>query len=110
MKHIKLFEQFNEEEPWWEEESPFDDFLPKLIVGKNGPYFYALEDIGNGRVRIFDGTETDIYNKNTFDYREKPRDKDDFRIFGNKFKNYCKYKDLPKEIKDRLIYETYKIV
>ena len=25
MKHIKLFEQFEDEEDWWEKESPFDE-------------------------------------------------------------------------------------
>ena len=42
MKHIKLFKQFDEEESWWDEESPFDEkpsteLKPGDIIARTWP-------------------------------------------------------------------------
>ena len=31
MRYLKLFEQFDEEESWWDEESPFDNIIDDEI-------------------------------------------------------------------------------
>ena len=55
MKHIKLFEQFEKEEnPWWEEESPFDKISEDEFIGISridGNKMY--KKIVNGRTYVY---------------------------------------------------------
>ena len=109
MKHIKLFEQMDEEESWWDEESEFDNLESKLkivkYVGSNGDYYITDATIPeNGMIKTFNDVYSE-YRLDLFDFN--PIIKDTTRIFVFDYNgvsnNLFQYKDLPKEIKDRLI-------
>ena len=115
MKHIKLFEQFEEdwnlfgeEDEWWEKESPFDK--PKLRIIKFLGKYYIMEGISlEDKIILFNNRETGLSSNGDFEYI-------DFRNFSedninilyedgpgtNRVEN-IKIEDLPKEIKNRLI-------
>ena len=108
MKHIKLFEQF-EEDSWWEEESPFDNIETKLkiIKYKNGfDSYYITESTipKNGKIKIFNDIGNE-YDTDAFDFNPTILEHTFINIFDYMGLEHmvCQYKDLPKEIKDRLI-------
>jgi hypothetical protein len=112
MKYIKLFEQF-EEESWWDEESPFDNLLPRLRIGRHGTNYYLLEDVEDPKlretykcgVRMFDISVENGggYPTETFTYGDQVKNDTQFRIVEVNKTSYVRYDMLPKEIKDRII-------
>ena len=102
MKHIKLFEQF-EEDSWWEEESPFDVIKDLKIIEIGGGYYYILKRRLNDNIILFDD-DTSIYSPDIFNLNPEVHENSIIRICHptNTPKQYL-YKDLPKEIKDRLV-------
>ena len=102
MKYLKLFEQFDEEESWWDEESPFDNFKNPMKIVKLGTSYYIAEIIDGLNVELYND-DKHIYPKTTFDMNPYYGDKTKIYIF-NKIEGYfIDFKDLPKEIKDRII-------
>ena len=102
MKHIKLFEQFEEDEDaWWEEESQFDRVRDLTIV-KNGKNFYLAIDSDSNKISMFDASIK--YNKGAFNFNPRFNYKNDVILILNDnfgLRKYL-YEDLPKEIKDRI--------
>ena len=101
MKHIKLFEQFeDDEDAWWEEESPFEKKY-RIIKHKNSSGYYILIEINGDIIKIYDD-QNSYYQLEYFDLFPEY----DSNIIINVFENggffEYKYKNLPKEIKDKL--------
>ena len=106
MKHIKLFEQMDEEESWWDEESPFDNIKDLRIIQFKGGSYYILKGIKGDKITLFD--ENEHYDYWLKDFNMNPKVDDDTTIYiidalRRNYKFDYQYKNLPKEIKDRLI-------
>lgn len=113
MKHLKLYENFEEEEDsWWDEESPFDNIKYLTLCFYMGSY-YLIEEIVDNNVKLFDNHKK-WYNIEMFKIRNIIQDDDNiyisdsnnkYNFFDNSGSNWkkFKYKNLPKEIKDRII-------
>ena len=105
MRWLKLFEQFDEEESWWNEESPFDNVESKLRIIENAGDFYLIKERKkNGNIVLFDDEKYD-YQPHIFNLN--PVFNEEYDLIGicdvdNTTKRYL-YKDLPKEIKDRIV-------
>ena len=114
MKHLKLFEQFeDEEEPWWDEESEFDNLQDKLHILKHKSFgFFCIGKIFGDKILLLDivndvsffhTTPTDL---SVSDFNLNPefdKEKDIIYYFKKGSGVQCKYEDLPKEIKNRLV-------
>ena len=99
MKHLKLYEQFDEEEAWWDEESPFDQIKDLKIVKHGENDFYLAKMIDGKNVRLYDDNRYD-YKISIFDTHPIYFDDTRITILYNHEKSLLK--DLPKELKDRI--------
>ena len=119
MKHLKLFEQFeDEEEPWWDKESEFDKIETKLKIVRSkadSTYFYVIENPTSDDIIFFKNrpaTRKSSHYDFNFVIKDLHRiyiydeDKEFMKYDGSERSmgwTYFYYKDLPKEIKDRLV-------
>ena len=126
MKHLKLFEQFNEWDPFdpfGEEKKPYDGELriiryPKRMdfSDKNGLYIMEYID-SEDFVVLFRNHETLLKSDSNFDYVDLKdiSNEDRIYIFEDNYENndedyediqekrLIRFENLPKEIKDRII-------
>ena len=117
MKYLKLFEQFEDEEnDWWDEESPFD-FSYTLITDKLGfTYYVAKYNKNNDTYSLFDNYP-EVSSKYYRKWNEVSREINQSKIvaiydrenkYGGKFQQkkdwkYYKYSDLPRKIRELML-------
>ena len=108
MKHIKLFEQFDEWDPFGEESKPYDGKL-RIFKDIRGDYYLMEKFSKNGNVFIYNNCLTgwNYYNMTRdckFISLSEISENNSIRIYyGNFNLNLTKIKDLPQEIKDRIV-------
>lgn len=107
MKHIKLFEQMDEEESWWEKESPFDNLGPPLMLARarGSLNFYIVKEIDNNNIRLWDSDY--VHSKISYSLTTRPEENRRILYYEPESTKLtkCLFKDLPKEIKDRLVFD-----
>ena len=110
MKHIKLFEQFEDEDFWWEEESPFDNLSTLKVANYLGVHFLFDRFSDDGRAILFDDYLTGLDKDDIrFIPPEKMNPESMIRLYkygipmiGRRYSE-IPFKSIPKEIKDRII-------
>lgn len=92
MNHLKIFEKFEEEEPWWDEESPFDN-----LELRRGDIIFIINGPGKGETAMILDISNNLYgvrNKrmyyacNKINVRRATKEEED------NFKNETTNKDL----------------
>jgi hypothetical protein len=117
MRHLKLFEQFEEDE-WWDEGSKFDDYRSDklMLFGNNdtNTLFVGSIDTDGNKILFFKNLVTEPHLLSDRYFRIVPLDnvkkggiiaaydKNDPLGFNGGWRYYA-LDTLPKEIKDRLI-------
>ena len=116
MKYLKLFEQFEDEENWWDDPDPYmnNELMIFCTNEFNGPYYLGKLDSDMDTILFFENLMDRSHKLSTGWKISKIDNKKSIVLYDyeNKYKGYSrlqfpwksfKIRNLPKEIKDRII-------
>lgn len=106
MKYLKIYEQFDEEDNWWEEKSPFDILESKLKIVKFRNIFLLVEKIDyDGRITAYNNHKINLKMEECEFFPINNINKNIIVRLYKKGVIYNEFtlKELPKEILDRII-------